>query len=208
MPDTSPQVRTLAYPHFHSGFNEDRRIREQWPACPARGVFVDVGAGNGITASNTLHFARNGWSGLLIDADPRQIELLEKNRPGETIIHSAICDHTGQTTLFLTPHLDHASLLQSCWNARAEDAVKVPANRLETILRWHSIRKIDLISIDVEGAEMTVWHSMQRSHDPSCVIIEHEHHTEIGRENMRREFEGLGYRLIESNISNFVFLKD
>ena len=144
----------MDYTTYHSGRLEDARIRERWPRCPTIGTFIDVGAGDGITASNTLHFARNGWYGILIDADPRQCKLLRENRPGEEVELAAICEFDGMATIYLTGHLDHASLLSDLYADRRIAEIQVPAVRLETMLERHGIGHIDLLSIDVEGAEM------------------------------------------------------
>ena len=46
------------------------------------GFFIECGANDGESISNTLWVERNlGWKGVLIEADPRPLEkLLQKNR--------------------------------------------------------------------------------------------------------------------------------
>jgi hypothetical protein len=41
-------------------------------------LFVDIGAGDGITWSNTLYLARNGWRGLAIECDQNKLAVLRE----------------------------------------------------------------------------------------------------------------------------------
>ena len=53
-----------------SQFGEDKWLVDN-VELPAKGFYVDVGAGNPINLSNSYLFEKLGWNGLLIDADPR-----------------------------------------------------------------------------------------------------------------------------------------
>jgi FkbM family methyltransferase len=44
------------------------------------GFFVEVGANDGLTFSNTRYLESLGWSGVLIEPDPRNLDSLRKNR--------------------------------------------------------------------------------------------------------------------------------
>jgi len=72
-------IKEMLYTQFHSQLGEDRYIfnHVDWLE---KGVFIDVGAGHLISFSNTYFFERNGWTGIYIDADPTQYELLKKER--------------------------------------------------------------------------------------------------------------------------------
>ena len=63
----------------------------------APGTFVELGALDGVTFSNTFAIERClGWSGVLIEADPVNFELLVKSERNVTRVHAAVCDeHTG-----------------------------------------------------------------------------------------------------------------
>ena len=54
---------------FFSQFGEDKWIVDNLHY-PLNGVFVDVGASDGISGNNTYFFEKIGWQGLCIDADP------------------------------------------------------------------------------------------------------------------------------------------
>jgi FkbM family methyltransferase len=169
----------MLYDKFHSQYGEDEFIRLKC-GVPDLGVFVDVGAGHPIALNNTYHFERNGWSGLCVEADPRNIFSLKWQR--KNVEHYAIVD-TDATEVKLNQcgnrHLstlgNHLPTLQQFPYYEAFDvrAVKVPATKLETLLSKHGIGKIDLLSIDTEGTELQVCNSFDwELHAPSVVIVE------------------------------------
>jgi hypothetical protein len=57
-------------------------------------VFVDVGAGHPSYLSNTYFFEKNGWTGVCIDADPKQYQFLKKERT--TVEWAAIAAEEGE----------------------------------------------------------------------------------------------------------------
>jgi len=55
------------------------------------GFFVEAGAADGLTYSNTLLFARDGWKGLLVEPVPQLFIQCRENRP-ESFVSHAILD--------------------------------------------------------------------------------------------------------------------
>ena len=50
------------------------------------GYYVEVGALDGEKLSNTYFFEKElGWTGVLVEADPRQAENCSKTRPGSVV---------------------------------------------------------------------------------------------------------------------------
>jgi hypothetical protein len=69
------------YITFHGNDKEDQFLYENFNLMPDNGVMVDVGAGpDGIQGSNSYFFEKNGWKVICIDADPRNVEQIQKNR--------------------------------------------------------------------------------------------------------------------------------
>ncbi len=200
-------VRTrMTYTAYHAGQFEDARLREQWPECPDIGTFLDVGAGDGIDASNSLHFQRNGWTGLLIEGDRRQLERLRRNRPGEQIVEAVIARRTGQVEFFLADHLDHSGLKphRPDFPRELRDGITLP-DLLVSL--GHRDTVWDLLSIDTEGTELDIWESLVESglQLPRSLIIEHEH-TGVAVDRIISDIEGQGYRLIDRNRVNLTFV--
>jgi len=57
------------------------------------GFFVEMGAFDGVTYSNSYLLEKAlGWSGLLVEANPISFEELQQNRPGQQLVHAAVCN--------------------------------------------------------------------------------------------------------------------
>ena len=97
-------------------------------------------------------------------------------RIGETrsarVVHAAVSDRDGTAEFLevtsgltqmggLVDHY-HAETLQRVRGdeRHSETAVTVPSTRLDTLFRGHGLKKIDYLSIDVEGAERAVLGSL------------------------------------------------
>jgi FkbM family methyltransferase len=134
------------------------------------GVFLDIGANDGIFTSNTakLEF-KYGWTGVCIEANPDLISNLKKNRPNSQIVHSAVWD-TDSLVEFEIPinniKQTRGDLLSRISNLSRNEKgykkdtlikkVQVPARTVTSILN-ETIGLpcvIDYMSLDIEGAEI------------------------------------------------------
>lgn len=207
-----PKGKDLKYTRFHSQFGEDRYVFENIPL-PTSGVFVDVGAGHPVSLSNTYFFEQNGWTGVCIDADPVQVELLKSKRAN--VEWAAVAAQEGELefTQSVIPTFSSAigkEEYKGVLKVPVKGTIKVPAHRLETILEKHGIGKIDLLDIDVEGLEIEVWKTMDyEKHKPRVVVMEFQtfglgdSSTEI-----RDFFATLPYTLVHTTCTNFIFVNN
>jgi FkbM family methyltransferase len=140
-----------------------------------RGVYVDVGANDGETGSNTLVFERvRGWDGICIEPLPSAFGRLAECRRA-TVLNCAIGEHTGEADFrAVEGYAEMLSGLETELDPRhrariAEEVaryggtqarVPVPVRRLDDVLEEHGVRQIDYLSVDVEGAELSVIRSM------------------------------------------------
>lgn len=146
---------------YYSQQQEDRILFEKFLNYKD-GFFIELGAMNGITYSNTLFFEKTlGWKGMLIEPT-NQYEQLIKNRPNCINYNYAISETEGEVK-FLgnhalggivdTMHENH----RKGWKLDtlgSEYTVKsIPIKKL---LQKHNIQKVDFFSIDVEGGEIEV----------------------------------------------------
>ncbi len=153
-----------------------------------KGFYVDVGAHHPFRFSNTYLLYKRGWRGINIDATPLCMELFEKYRTGDINLNMGISDIEENLTYYLYN--------ESALNTFSKDLVKRHENNtqyhvigtkeikvkpLSAILKKHINldKKIDLLTIDVEGYDLNVL----KSNDwllfrPSVIIIE-SHYAEI-----------------------------
>jgi len=73
----------------YSQFGEDVEILKIFNTISS-GYYVEVGANNGITNSNTFLLETKGWKGLLIEANPDLISRCQQSRPNSTVINCAV----------------------------------------------------------------------------------------------------------------------
>jgi FkbM family methyltransferase len=130
-------------------------------------IFVDAGANVGyysLFAARTLE-----GRGRVYAFEPRQECYLQlahnaqRNRlAGLSVNRIALSDDDGETSLFIPEDggWTNASLLADF--AGSERFEVVPAMRLDTFCARHGITNLDLIKIDVEGAELRVLRGMGR----------------------------------------------
>jgi hypothetical protein len=148
-----------------------------------RGVFVELGAYDGITSSNTLVLEKcHGWRGVLIEGNPTNYRFLASSgRNASRFVHSAVSSrcHGGVsnfTTLkgevsgiaeVLAARLQEIFLYKPKWWPNPHDFVKVPCKRLSTILDESlahlskiaaPLRSFDFFSLDTEGTRR-MWSS-------------------------------------------------
>jgi hypothetical protein len=69
-----------------------------------RGVFVEFGARNGITHSNSYVYENNlGWKGLLFEVDAKEHQELVHNRPNSDVVLGPVCpSHMDNVTIVLS----------------------------------------------------------------------------------------------------------
>ncbi len=135
------------------------------------GFFIEAGANDGIAQSNTLFFERyQKWSGILIEPIPELASACRANRPN-CIVES----------FALVPFGFKESYVESCeiQNITTYE-LNVPARTLSSILDQHSVQEIDLLSLDVEGFELSVLQGLDLDkYKPYFMLIEARYREEI-----------------------------
>lgn len=195
---------------FSSQFGEDEFL-VKGKHVPRQGVFVDVGAGDPVRFSNTYYLERLGWTGVCIDADPKQIEALRRLRTA-AVEWAAVTAADGEVELLECDDPDYSTTLDHLPALAAirgwEYAMtRVPAARLETILNKHGIETINLLSIDTEGNELDVCATLDWDRQrPRVVVIEYLTWGRPSQEAAVRDyFTELRYRLVHRTRSNLIF---
>jgi FkbM family methyltransferase len=122
-------------------------------------VIFDVG---GNTGQSVIRFREIWRSPTIIsfEPDPISAEVLERHGPGipnHLVVRSALTDSEGLVTLYRYPQSDLNSIYQrrseSPFSEPAIGQIEVPCTTIDNYCQKHEIRQIDLLKIDVEGAE-------------------------------------------------------
>jgi FkbM family methyltransferase len=177
------------------------------------GVFVDIGAYDGIDSSNTfLLESEYDWNGICIEANGSSFEKLKRNRRC-ICVHEMLSDEIGKVEL-----LQHLEMLsygeQNLLNIDIEK-FKTKYKTLDTTIEYHktntlqnvlNINKIpaviDYLSIDVEGMEYDILKDFDfEMYHVNALTIEHNA-AHIGIEYRNKLFELLtkkGFLFVKGN---------
>jgi FkbM family methyltransferase len=127
------------------------------------GFYVDIGSGAIWDISNTFMFYGHGWSGLCLDANPHNADEWKQWRPRDRHMTAAIGETEGQA--FWHAHNANWGMARvttdgvtpgEAWAA----GVSLQMRRLDSLFADHvGDRKIQFMSIDVEGSELGVLRS-------------------------------------------------
>jgi FkbM family methyltransferase len=156
------------YRQFFSQAGQDEFLDRKVFRGRRGGVFVEIGAYDGIIGSNSLFFEIfRGWSGLLIEASPTLHAEAQKFR-NTPCLQVAVAPEAGFAE-FLDVRRGYvqmggliASLGETAKKAIEADprtvseVIRVPTRPLADILADQGLSRIDYVSIDIEGGELAV----------------------------------------------------
>lgn len=144
------------------------------------GTMLDVGAHDGVHLSNSYLLESMGWKCILVEPNPDLYEKICKQRKA----HAFQCAATavdGEVAFHISPDADAFSTMElteenarkfETMHARVERTV-VHGRRLDSILEETKAGKIDVVSIDVEGHELSVFAGFTVTRwNPRVVIVE------------------------------------
>lgn len=178
------------------------------------GYFVELGANDGVTQSNSLYFEKHrGWRGVLVEPAPQNFLKCRQNRSGRNSIYCAACVsfdcdqefvRIAYSNLMSTPISLETDIQDPRAHARLGDrflghgetmfefgAVARPLNAL--LQDAGAPRQIDFLSLDVEGAELEVLKGVD--HEAfrfKFILVECRDFTKLNA-----YLESKGYRFVE-----------
>jgi FkbM family methyltransferase len=155
------------------GLEDEYRPADEIPAM----TIVDLGASVGLATLRLLSSHPEAQV-IAVEADPVLIPRLRENVSGlpVTVIHAAVGSSSGERQFFRSDidswgnSLDHTSEKQT--------AVSVPAVSLGDLLDSHDLDRVDLLKLDVEGAEWEIFDGLL---DPRIKAVIGEVHGRDGK---------------------------
>jgi FkbM family methyltransferase len=186
---------------YYARHGQDRFLDEEVFHHKKNGVFVDIGAYDGVQSSNTLFFEESlNWTGVCVEPLPHAFEKLRANR--DCICVNACASDRYARARFLhvvpdkqqrspgqdrIPNYEKMSGLQEFFTQEHEqrirevleqvggysEAVDVPCVPIDSILELAASPHIDCLSIDTEGSEFHILQSMDVSRfDIDVIVVE------------------------------------
>lgn len=213
---------------FKAQYGEDKLLWEMFNQ-RREGFFIEVGAWNGISLSNTYFLEQMGWTGILVEPLRELFEDCVRNRPRSRVVHAACtAPNQGATIKFtrvvgnemlscIQPEPAHAQRCRS--EGRQLEEIEVPAVTLDRLIvrerngpwpgRGPFIPKvgwqIDLVSIDVEGGEMDVLKGFNLDRfKPRVLLIENNLPSGVA---VAQYLQGFGYKRIHRQVINDFYVR-
>lgn len=202
---------------YYSQIGQDQYFIEHISKGKRDGVYLDIGANDGIFDSNTAALEFDyGWTGICVEANPRLIEPLTASRPNARIVNCAVWHTPGEIELEISEsNRDgvRGDLLSRVTTVKRKDdffkghfnessqVVKIKARTITDIVReqYGLPFTFDYMSLDIEGAELQALKGIDFSQiDIRFMTIEHG-----GRkgylEQIAGYLENYGYKVHREN---------
>jgi FkbM family methyltransferase len=157
---------------FYSQYKQDEWLYNNFFKDKENGVFLEIGADDGIDKSNTLFFEEQlGWKGMCIEPSPERFNMLKNNRKcicenyalSDEIkevdfldisgwgkgLSGIIDNYDNRHKIRISEELNHPM-------NKGKKIIKVNTQLLSNLLDRHSITRIDFCTIDTEGSEYDI----------------------------------------------------
>jgi FkbM family methyltransferase len=209
---------------YYSQSEEDSYLNEKYFKNMPNGVFVEVGALDGQLYSNTKYFEEtHNWTGVLVEPNPVQFELLQKNRPNCKVYRDLVSDSTEplEYRYFLTGHAavsgvsntlpqkhldDYFNSTNEWVNEQPQNTESLVPRTLTDIVKDSGLQRIDLLSVDVEGHEANVLKSFDFSVPVYMVLVDVESDDSELAKSCHEVLEPKGFVLVENYKGNNVYV--
>jgi FkbM family methyltransferase len=156
---------------MYSQNDEEKFILEYFSG--AKGVFMDIGANDGKTLSNSYALVERGWPGVCVEASPKAWERLRslhgwQNGNGIQLINVAVGSYDGNIDFNESGELlgtGDVALVSSTRQDEMDrwvslnmpfEKVSVPVITFKTLLERCLYNHFDFLTIDIEGMEPEV----------------------------------------------------
>ncbi len=143
------------------------------------GIYLDIGCGHPIKNNNTYLLNKRGWRGINIDLDEDNINLFNIYRKKDLNIATAISNKEGEVDLFFyhkKSALNTINKLNAEYQkAKVNSVKKIKTKSLNDVLdnSIYKSKKIDFMSVDVEGSEFFVLENFNfKKYSPKVIVVE------------------------------------
>ena len=211
----APRTPTPGAPHGSQSHEDEWLWSTVFAALPpaeqVNGIFVELGALDGITYSNSLWFEKAlGWRGLLIEGHPensaRLAEAARTVRTSSAAFSSSICPFaapgvpgtlsftTGGAATGAATEAAAEAFLKAHHGGQAVGTKRVDCVPMQALLDATGVLDIDLLSLDVEGAELLVLRTIDLTvTNIRVVVIELDGHDPAKDESCRTLLRNAGF---------------
>jgi len=198
---------------MHSQNNEEQIIKDYFGGFV--GTFLDVGANDGITLSNTRALAEVGWCGVLVEPSPKAFARLKENCKDYGCLYPypfALGVTNGTVTLHESASLINPTDVALVSTIKEQEMdrfrsitsyspVEVKVFRWKTFLNRLKYKTFDFISIDCEGMDLEVLRQIDLS-NTRMVCVEWNGVNKQAFVDVCKDF-----KLVHENGENLIFTR-
>ena len=193
-------------PHYFSAAGQDMLLASHIFPQQRGGTFVDIGCGDGATASNSLYLeVFRQWSGLLVDA--REAAVLAAKDCRRSTVVQAVIGAAGQEGEFVSASSSAghayglAETLDKDWLASlcsqtdySETREMVTTRSINDVLSEHQIGAIDFLAVNLAGGEVALVNDLDfAKYQIRAASIENAR----GDDALSQAMESKGYALVD-----------
>jgi FkbM family methyltransferase len=162
-------------------FGMDARLAELMPW--QGGTFVEAGAHDGYTQSNTYYLERwRGWSGVLVEPIPELRKRCQRRRPRSNVVgcalvgpdfaSDAVAIRRGDLMSTIVPSAT-STIERPAAAQQEQQVIDVPARTLSAVLEDAGVSEVDVLVLDLEGAELEAIAGLDlERHAPRYILVE------------------------------------
>jgi hypothetical protein len=164
-----------------------------------KGYFLDIGANDPIELNNTYLLEKNGWDGYSVDAFPVGNWSTRKTPIAKECLHkkNTACTFTlGGVYSGITDNLG------TNYGEKLKDHNKVTVNTItptDFLLKYNIPKKIDFLSIDVEGSELMILSAFPFDKYFVKLICAEHNFEEPNKTKVKELLESKGFRWLRDN---------
>ena len=166
----------------------------------AKGKYLDIGCFEPVTFSNTYFFYLRGWSGVVVDPNPKLEELFKAQRPLDKFINMGISSEPGTLNYYMLPYkmssmntFDYNFLEKNDLVKFIQKEIEVPIVTVKSLVEENNLLDgVDFLDVDVEGLDLEVLNSNNwEAFRPSLVMVETD-------KTIEEDLSGDVYKLLKS----------
>ena len=208
---TMPRTSDGRLPGGRSQGREDLFLSENYFFKKTGGTFLELGALDGLMYSNSYYFEQSlGWRGVLIEGSPVLYQKLRANRPEAITVNAMICAEPRQLHWIETSNAIGGAweLMQDGFkkvkhptmtDEKVAELPTVPCVRLDSVMARFGVTHVDLFSLDVEGAELSVLQAIDFNRFSASVIVSEYRPGQRGVDDILKRAGYLKHNQIGSN---------
>lgn len=117
-----------------------------------KGIYVDIGACDPISLSNTYYYYKRGWKGLEVDSYPGVEEKFKNIRPRDTFLRVAVTDYNGDAIMY--GRAIENSMVGERYKVQYGEKFKINCLTMDSIIaKYPEFLEPDFMNMDIETNE-------------------------------------------------------